>query len=216
MRYFITGTDTGVGKTHVTVALTTELRKAGRPARAIKPIETGWTPGSTDAEQLAAASAESLRHTLWRSFRAPRSPKAAAALEGQVIAEDALISWCLEQQGDPLFIEGAGGWMVPIGGGLRMSDLATRAAEAVIVVGRAGLGTVNHSVLTAEAVARQAPLAGVVLSRRPDDELAFARENAAEIFEQTGARVALFPDDEHEILGWFHGGFDEQPTHPMG
>lgn len=216
MKYFVTGTDTGVGKTHVTVAMTLGLRRAGRRARAIKPIETGWTPGNTDAEQLAAASNARLSESLWQSLQAPRSPKAAAALEGKALDPEALTTWCARQAGDPLFIEGAGGWAVPICAGLRMGDLAVRVADAVIVVGRAGLGTVNHSILTVEAVATRAPLTGVVLSRRPDDDAAFTRENADEIAAQTGARVAVFPDDEGEILAWFHGGFDEQPTHPMG
>lgn len=216
MKYFVTGTDTGVGKTHVTVAMTVGLRRAGRRARAIKPIETGWAPGNTDAEQLAAASGSSLPESLWQSLQAPRSPKAAAALEGKTIDHRALATWCTRQSGDPLFIEGAGGWAVPICAGVRMGDLAAQVADAVIIVGRAGLGTVNHSILTVEAVATRAPLTGLVLSRRPDDPVEFTRENAAEIAAQTGARVAVFPDDEDEILGWFHGGFDEQPTHPMG
>ena len=105
---------------------------------------------------------------------------------------------------------------MPICKDVRMSDLAVRIADAVIIVARAGLGTVNHSILTIEAVAQRAPLTGVVLSRRPEDAVDFTRENADEIAAQTGARVAVFPDDESEILAWFHGGFDEQPTHPMG
>ncbi len=105
---------------------------------------------------------------------------------------------------------------MPICAGVRMGDIAAQVADAVIIVGRAGLGTVNHSILTVEAVAPRAPLTGVVLSRKPDDAIEFARENADEIAVQTGARVAVFPDDEEEILAWFHGGFDEQPTHPMG
>ncbi|MBK7078766.1 MAG: dethiobiotin synthase [Myxococcales bacterium] len=216
MKYFVTGTDTGVGKTYVTVAMTAGLRRAGRPARAVKPIETGWSPGNTDAEQLAAVSGMSLQESLWQSFKAPRSPKAAAALEGKSIDHKAMTTWCARQSGDPLFIEGAGGWAVPICKDVRMSDLAVRIADAVIIVARAGLGTVNHSILTIEAVAQRAPLTGVVLSRRPEDAVDFTRENADEIAAQTGARVAVFPDDESEILAWFHGGFDEQPTHPMG
>ncbi len=216
MRYFVTGTDTGVGKTHVTVAMTAGLREAGRAARAIKPLETGWTPGQTDAEQLAAASGRSLAESHWQHFGAPRSPKAAAALEHQTIDPAALTTWCARCSGDPLFIEGAGGWAVPICNGIRMADLATRVADAVIIVGRAGLGTVNHSILTIEAVMQRAPVAGLVLSRRPDESIDFTRENAGEIAAQTSARVVVYPDDLDDLLGWFHGGFDEQPTHPMG
>lgn len=218
MKYFVTGTDTGVGKTYVTAALTAGLRRSGRSARAVKPIETGWDPQTSDAAALAASSGRTLSDTVWRTFAAPRSPKAAAQHEGASINATELIAWCARQTGDPLFIEGAGGWMVPITDQLRMRDLAIAVADAVIVVGRAGLGTVNHALLTAEAIEQRALLGGVILSRRPDDSLEFARENAAEIAAQCGARVAVFPDDEAAILGWFDGAFDEQPTQrtPLG
>ena len=58
MKYFVTGTDTGVGKTYVTVAMTAGLRRAGRPARAVKPIETGWSPGNTDRQRRRRRSRE--------------------------------------------------------------------------------------------------------------------------------------------------------------
>lgn len=216
MRYFVTGTDTGVGKTHVTAAITTELRRRGRAARAVKPIETGWTPGDTDAERLAQASGTDLDQTVWRTFAVPRSPKAAAMVEGRSIDPDELVSWCLAQRGDPLFIEGAGGWLVPIVGRTRMADLAVAVADAVIVVARAGLGTINHALLTVESIGHRAPLAGVVLSRRPEDDLGFARENADEITAQTGARVAIMPDDHEPLVSWFDAAFgDDQPTQRM-
>lgn len=213
MKYFVTGTDTGVGKTHVTSALVAGLRAAGRGARAVKPIETGWVAETSDATRLAAASGIPLELTIWRALQAPRSPKAAAAHEGRPIDTRALIHWCATQAGDPLFIEGAGGWLVPIAEGVSMRDVAVEAADAVIVVGRAGLGTVNHSLLTIAAVEQRMAMMGLILSRHPDESLAFARENADEISAQTGARVGVFPDDLGVIFDWFSGAFDDHPTH---
>lgn len=203
MIYFVTGTDTGAGKTHVTAALVTALRAAGRAARAVKPIETGWDPGTSDADRLAEASGRSLAETALYVLAAPRSPRAAAALEGRALDADAVARWCRDQDGDPLLVEGAGGWMVPISDTARMQELAAAIGARVIVVGRAGLGTINHCVLTVEAVQRVARLDGVILSRRPEDDLDFARENANEIARQTQARVAIVPEDMADIVAWF-------------
>ena len=205
MIYFVTGTDTGAGKTHVTAALVTALRAVGRAARAVKPIETGWEPATSDAARLAAASGRSLEETVLYALAAPRSPRAAAALEGRALDARAVARWCRDQGGDPVLVEGAGGWMVPISDTARMQELSVALDARVIVVGRAGLGTINHCVLTVEAVQRVAPLAGVILSRRPEDDPAFARENAVEIARQTQARVAIVPEDMADIVDWFSG-----------
>lgn len=208
MIYFVTGTDTGVGKTHVTALLVRALRRDGFPARGIKPIETGWPDGDeatteTDAAKLAAASEQETNASVLLRFAAPRSPRAAAAAEGRSIDIEAVVTWCHAQSGTPLFVEGAGGWMVPIGETSRMRDLAGALEATVVVVARAGLGTINHAILTVESVQRTAPLFGVILSRRDEDDLSFARENADEIAGQTGARVAILPDDHAVIEAWF-------------
>lgn len=210
MIYFVTGTDTGAGKTHVTALIVRALRAAGREARAIKPIETGWplAPGTdpvsgTDAAVLAKASGRTIGETVMLRFALPRSPKAAAQAEGIEIDPKALVDWCRSRAGEPLLVEGAGGWMVPIEGRMRMRELAAGIGAEVVVVAKAGLGTINHAILTAESVQMTSRLVGVILSRRPEDEIAFARENAAEIAAQTGARVAIVPDDLEQIVGWF-------------
>jgi len=195
----VTGTDTDVGKTHVTAALVAALRAAGRPARAVKPIETGWNSETSDAQRLARASEQSIEQTIHLRFALPRSPAAAAEAEHRPIDFSALLEWCRQQAGDPLLIEGAGGWLVPIHGRHRMRELSQALGAKVLVVGRAGLGTINHCLLTIESAA---PV-GVILSRRPQDELEFARENAHAIEEHSGARVAIYPDQLPAILAWF-------------
>lgn len=213
MKHFVTGTDTGVGKTHVTAALVTALRAQGRQARAIKPIETGWDQPTSDAARLAAVSGQSIDQTIWLTLAAPRSPRSAAALEGRTIDVAALARWCDAQDSDPLFVEGAGGWLVPITAGYRMRDLAVAIASSVVVVARAGLGTVNHTLLTLDSIEQRAAITGTILSRLPTDDLDFARDNAAEIASATPSPVAIFPDDLATIVGWFAGSFDDAPTH---
>ena len=193
MRYFVTGTDTGVGKTHVTAALVTELRRRGRAARAIKPLETGWLPDGTDADRLALASEVSRDQTVWQTFAVPRSPKAAARAEHRLIDCVELARWCTAQRGDPLFVEGAGGWLVPIAARTTMRDLAATVADAALLVGRATLGTINHTLLTVESIrARGLTCAGIFLNqaRKPteDDEIAI-QTNRAVLEETAGVPV---------------------------
>ncbi|MEZ4399091.1 MAG: dethiobiotin synthase [Kofleriaceae bacterium] len=203
MKYFVTGTDTGIGKTTVTASLVQELRRRGRSARAIKPIETGWNEATSDTVKLASVSGQPVTATCRMRLTMPKSPKAAATAEGLTIDTDALSRWCIRQTGDPLFVEGAGGWHVPIVGAWRMRDLAIAIGAPVAIVAGAGLGTVNHSILTVESVRRSMEPLGVIMSRRPTDDLGFARENAAEIEYQSTVRVALFPDDLDAIVDWF-------------
>ena len=93
-------------------------------------------------------------------------------------------------------VEGAGGWRVPIIEDEDMSNLARRLACEVVIVGRAGLGTINHSLLTIEAVERDGlKLAAVVLSRRPEEEREFARSNCAQIRRRWKGTVILFDTD---------------------
>lgn len=204
MIYFVTGTDTAAGKTHVTGALTRALRAAGRDARAVKPIETGWDAETSDAARLAEASGRTVADTVLLRFALARSPRSAAEAEGRPIDLAAVADWCGGQTGEIVLVEGAGGWRVPLAEGRTIADLAATIGAPVIIAGRAGLGTINHTVLTIEAVrARGLRVVAAVLSRRPDDDLDFARENAREIEAQTGARVALIPDDLAAIVAWF-------------
>jgi dethiobiotin synthetase len=81
-----------------------------------------------------------------------------------------------------------------------MADLALATADTILVVARAGLGTINHAVLTIEAARQARPVEAVILSCRPEDDVDFARENAEAIAELTGAFAALFPQDLRILL----------------
>lgn len=172
----VTGTDTGVGKTVVAAALIFGLRDRGVRAIGFKPVETGIAEGElADSEILAQASGieEPQARTLL-GLAEPLAPAVAAERAGVVLdparIEERIAS--LRAAGYTLVVEGAGGLMVPLAWGYDILDLAAKAKLAAIVVGRAGLGTLNHIVLTVEALRRRdVPLRGVVLNgrgERPD------------------------------------------------
>jgi dethiobiotin synthetase len=198
--YFVTGTDTGVGKTHVTAALAARGRQLGKRVFAWKPVETGCglVNGQLVGEDQEAISSEwqqgELRG-LYR-FRRPVAPFVAARGDGTAIDPDRIVgTFRVGATGaDLLLVEGAGGWRVPVTAGLDMGGLANMLGLPVVIVARGSLGTINHTVLTVEAVTRdQQSIAAVVLSCRPGEDRGFAEENAAEIRRLALDRVGVMP-----------------------
>ena len=167
---FVTGTDTGVGKTVVACALLAALRARGRDVAAMKPVETGVGPaGPEDALALrrAAGSAEALDEVCPQRFALPAAPSVAAAAEGRRVSLDAILASYrgLRARHECVVVEGAGGLLVPLEPGVDMADLAARMRLPLIVVARGALGTINHTLLTLEAAERRGlRLAGVVVS----------------------------------------------------
>lgn len=199
--YFITGTDTEVGKTYVTVALAARGRQLGRRVFAWKPIETGCAAEEgrlvgTDQELIANDWQQGELRGLYRFLR-PVAPFVAARGEGAIEPQRIVEVF---QRGtsnaDLVLVEGAGGWRVPITEDLDIGGLAKMLGMPVIVVARGGLGTINHTLLTVEAVQRdQQIVAAVVLSRRPIDDPKFVEENADEIRRRFPGRVIAFGGD---------------------
>ena len=174
---FITGTDTGVGKTHVTCGLARALVAQGGRVGVMKPVETGVASGvgpDTAALIQAAASTDPVDAVCPYTFKLPASPLVAGRAEGRVVGLERLAEAyaALSVNRDAMLVEGAGGWAVPLAEGLDASGLARMVALPVLIVARRGLGTVNHTRLTVDAV-RGAGLtvAGVVLNgpEAPDD-----------------------------------------------
>jgi dethiobiotin synthetase len=127
----------------------------------------------------------------------------AARAEGLEISVDQIAMFVANTAADVLVVEGAGGWRVPITETEDMSALAKILGLPVLVVGRAGLGTINHSLLTVEAVERDGcQVAGLVLSKRPEDDDAFAESNAAEIRAKWSGRVVIY-DGRNDTLSCF-------------
>ena len=159
---FITGTDTGVGKTVVTAALARCLRRRGYRVGVMKPIETGFRPDEpdlSDAACLREAAASSDDWALISPYRflAPLAPRDAAQEEGRVVTFAPILDafHVLKARHQILLVEGAGGLLVPISENRDMSDLIRELACPVLVVGRTSLGGVNHTRLTLEALERR-------------------------------------------------------------
>jgi dethiobiotin synthetase len=192
---FVTGTDTGVGKTVVAAALAAALRAGGDDVAAFKPVVTGldeWASGSEaerppDHELLAAASGRDAGEVTPNRFGPAVSPHLAAALAGIALEPAALVAAARALRADVVIAEGVGGLLVPLTLGYTVRDLAVELGWPVVVVARPGLGTISHSLLTVEA-ARAAGLEvrGVVLTPWPPEPGVLERSNV-EAIQRLGA-----------------------------
>jgi dethiobiotin synthase len=175
---FVTGTDTGVGKTVVSACLVRAWH-----ADYWKPAQTGVATDTADTSTVAAlsgAAAERL-HPPRHVFAQPLSVEAAAAAEG---ADVALADFALPHTRHPLVVEGAGGVLVPIASGVLMVDLMRRLDLPVALVARTTLGTINHTLLSLDALrVRGISILGVVLvgPPNPGNAEAIARHGAVRI-----------------------------------
>lgn len=197
---FVTATDTGVGKTEVACALLRDARARGLDAVGMKPAQSGVVPGEpSDAERLALAAdgVEPLEAVCPYSFAAPLAPAVAARVEGQTISFARIVDGAraLAARHDAVIVEGAGGLLVPLTDRETYADLAVALGLPVVVVARAGLGTVNHAALTVEALRRRGlAVAGLVLNRTAAADDPSVPTNAGEIARLTGvAPAALLP-----------------------
>lgn len=202
---FVTGTDTNVGKTHVTCLIAEQLIQRGFNVAAYKPacsgaIELGpdqygrpryrWD----DIDRLKAAIANqwSDETICPQRFLAPVAPPVAAQLEGKSVDFELLASGAYAFAGaDLLLIEGAGGWLSPVTETQTVADLARALNVPVLIVARTGLGTINHTLLTVESIrARGLNVAGIVLnSAVPEADDPSRQTNADEIEARSGAPV---------------------------
>jgi dethiobiotin synthetase len=193
--WFVTGTDTGVGKTVVGCALAEMLRARRIDVGVMKPIETGvGVQGPLDAIALveAARVTDPLDLVCPQRFELPAAPSVAAAREKRAVDLDAIRSAYakLRELHDALLVEGAGGLLVPIARGYTMADLMVELGLPLLVVTRAALGTVNHTLLTLEAAERRdLEIAGVVISHGPRPISTADAENLAVLRELLGDRL---------------------------
>jgi dethiobiotin synthetase len=190
---FVTGTDTGVGKTFVACVLARAWRAGGRRVGVVKPVETGVEDEPEDARTLARAADDRspLDDVCPYRLRAPLAPSVAAPLEGVVIDVDRIAA-LIERRArevDVLIVEGAGGLLVPIVGTVTYLDLAVRLRLPVLLVAANRLGTVNHCALTARVAASAGLLVhGFVLSQPTATTDVSAATNAETIARLTGLR----------------------------
>lgn len=170
-RIVITGTDTGIGKTVVAAGLAGLLGGAYW-----KPVQSGLD-GETDSQTVACLGELTPERILPEAFRLtrPLSPHRAAELEGVTIDPDRLV---LPEVEPPLIVEGAGGLMVPLTRNTLFIDVFARWQAPVVLCTRTSLGTINHTLLSIEALRRRdIPLLGVVFigEAMPDTECTIAR-----------------------------------------
>lgn len=218
---FVAGTDTGVGKTHVSAALLHALRATGLAAVGMKPVASGceWRDGAwhnDDVAQLRAASSVPVPLALTCPYllRTPCSPHLAAEADGVRIVREPIVAAfdTLRARADAVVVEGVGGFRVPLDTGEHgwdTADLAAMLALPVVLVVGLRLGCLNHAMLSAEAIrARGLRLAGWV-ANRIDPAMPLADDNIATLRDALGA----FDAPHLGTLPWQDG---PDPRHAAG
>lgn len=199
---FVAGTDTGVGKTVVSCALAAALRLEGVRVGVMKPVACG---GRQDALELmqAAGCAEPLEVVNPVSLERPLSPHVAARLEGRRIDLSAIdrAAARLAAAHEVVVVEGCGGLLVPIRGKFLVIDLIRRLGARAVLVSRSGLGAINHSLLSVEALRARGirPLGIIYDCPRPGPLGAAERTNPEAVRRACGVRpLGVFP----YLAGW--------------
>lgn len=199
---FVTGTDTGVGKTVLTAAVVAALRARGLAAKALKPLITGLDEPQdalwpSDDRLLAEVSGTTPEAVTLRRYGPAVSPHLAAQLSGTDLNPADLATAVQARLGgvERLIVEGAGGLLVPISDRYDMRSLAADLGLPVLIAARPGLGTINHTLLTLEA-ARGTGLdvAGVVLTPWPAVPGAVEESNRATIARLGRVEVSFLPE----------------------
>ncbi len=182
---FVTGTDTGVGKTRVAVALIHALRAQGLRVAAMKPVAAGQAAGALNEDVVALLQAANVpadvRDVNPYAFEPAIAPHIAAQQAGVRIELDVIAAAYarLAAAADAVVVEGAGGWRVPLNETEDMADLAQRLGLPVVLVVGLRLGCLNHALLTAESIAhRRTPWAGWI-GNHLDPDMPCQAENLA-------------------------------------
>ncbi|NQT18420.1 MAG: dethiobiotin synthase [Planctomycetes bacterium] len=196
---FITGTDTGVGKTVFTAALAAKLRAEGRDVVALKPFASGAmtvdgrrVSADTLFLEEAALSGEPPEELTPALFDAPLAPAVAARLEGRRVDVAQVAEHCrrVAARHEVALIEGVGGLLAPLSEDAVVADFAAMLELPLVVVAPPGLGTLNHTALTVEcAHARGLHVAGIVISGYPDAPGVAEATNPDELERLTGLKV---------------------------
>jgi dethiobiotin synthetase len=214
--FFLTGTDTGVGKTLVAVALARAFVARGLRTAAMKPVAAGAIatpdgPRNDDAIALAAASNVAAPYEDVNPWlcATPASPHLAARADGVAIGVDRILAARrrLAAGSDVLIVEGAGGWLAPISATQTMADVAEALALPVILVVGMRLGCLNHALLTRDAIrVRALPFAGWIANAL-DAPMPLFRENVDTLSDRFGRPpLALVPAGidpaSRGVAGW--------------
>jgi len=200
--FFVAGTDTGVGKTFAAVAIIRSLVRAGFSVAGMKPVAAGAAlraTGFRNDDALALASAANVKAPYASvnpyCFKEPVSPHIAADAEGIRIDVGTILQEfdVLKSQADCVIVEGAGGWLVPIGNGQSMADVAVALGLPVIMVVGLRLGCLNHAALTAQAINASGLRLDHWIANEVDPAFARREENIATLAGLLGEPLAMLP-----------------------
>ena len=195
----IVGTGTGIGKTVVTAGITRWLREEGQDARAIKPAQTGFPPDD-DAGFVAKACGDEEAATCPRYLEPALAPRVAADVADEELSYEEIRTACEAHVAETelALVEGIGGLRVPLAEDREVIDLVTDLEARTVVVARSGLGTLNHTALSIEALERRGvDIAGIVYNEYAGETLA-ERTNPDELERMTGYAVETVPPLEGE------------------
>ncbi|MDA8100048.1 MAG: dethiobiotin synthase [Nitrospiraceae bacterium] len=191
---FITGTDTGVGKTWIAAGIAQAFRTSGIDVGVMKPAETGCRtrrgeliPSDALILSEAAGTNDALGLVNPYRFRLPLAPAVAASQEGKRIDMKRILTCYRELQNKHawMVVEGAGGILVPLTSRLTYLDLAAALGLPVLVVARPGLGTINHTLLTIMALrSRKMPIAGIVFNDSSGGARGLAERSSSSVIER--------------------------------
>ena len=197
---FVTGTDTGVGKTVLSAAIAAALRASGLGVAAAKPVLTGLDEPAEawprDHELLAAVTGGVADEVARLRFGPPVSPHLAAQLASARVDPLAIVEQVHAQVGgaEVAVVEGVGGLLVPLDDRYTVRDLARELGLPVVVAARPGLGTISHTLLTVEAArAVGLDVRAVVVTPWPQDPSPMERSNVATIADLAGIEVVTLP-----------------------
>jgi len=182
--WFVTGTDTGVGKTAISCALLAAAAEAGLRTAAVKPIAAGCDDNghNEDALQLLACMTEPLDYAQVNpvALNAAIAPHIAAEQQGKRLQASRLAGICrgvMMGNAEFVLIEGAGGWRVPISPRETLADLAVQLQVGVILVVGMRLGCINHALLTVEAIHRDGLVLAGWVANQPEETMICHKEN---------------------------------------
>jgi dethiobiotin synthetase len=201
-RWFITGTDTEIGKTYVAGALIRHLAGQGYRVAGMKPVasgceNTGDGLRNDDALSLMAAANVKLPYEVVNpyAFEPAIAPHIAAGQAGQLIDVDKISAVARTIEADYLVVEGVGGWCVPLGEGRLLAELAQAIADEIILVVGMRLGCINHALMTAAQVERDGMKLKGWIANHVDPDMQVQSENLQTL-------QALMPIPLLAILPW--------------
>lgn len=191
---FVAGTGTGVGKTVVTAGLTGWFREAGVDAVAVKPAQTGFPPDD-DAGEVQTACESSRAATCLRRLEPPLAPRVAADRTETDLAYDRIREDCRAELNDAELgiVEGIGGLRVPLADDAEVLDLVEDLGLPTVLVARSGLGTLNHTALSVDALEKRGVPVRAVLLNEYDGATVAERTNPDELRRMLDPPVVTVP-----------------------